>query len=1014
MTAPRNRNVCPSCNFENASGRRTCDRCDATLSAASAGPARHPRQVAAPGERRPLTVMFCDIVDSTQLTQELDPEDLRRVLLGFREACIASVEHCGGVVSHYIGDAVLAYFGFPRAHEDDARRAVRAALAALGALPDLNRRLAVDIGLASPIAARAGVHSGLVVVADLGKGRHAEHAAVVGETTTIAARLQQAAEPGQVLVSEATRSLMPSAFQFAEIGSLSLKGVRQPLRAHAVLAEQLPGESPPTPDGPFVDRETELRALLAAWRDVETGATAALLVEGEAGIGKSRLMREFRKRVGGAGCDTITMTCAEHDRATAFQPIAAWLRGRLGLVPGMSAGEARGPLLALLAEARLPGMEFRAPLAALLGCANEEEARDLAALQRRRHRRTIDALVSLLLAVQRDDRALLVIIEDLHWADHSTRTFLRAMADRCVGKERRVMLLATTRPGEEAALAGPTLLTLRLDRLASEDVRRLVNLTVPSGLSSALISRIVARTDGVPLFVEEVARAAAEAPEAGGGIPMTLRGSLMARLDTLGEAKPVAELAAILGRSFRVDVLEAVLGDTERAPLRRCLRRLVQARFLEPDGPLDDPGVYTFRHALIRDAAYDSLLREQRRALHSRVVAVMREQFPLQVAARPEVLAQHLAIAGRDLEAVESYEAAARQAAAQTAHVEAMEHCRAALELVARLPEGRTRLEAEVRVNVALAAQLTIVRGNAEPEVLQAFERAHAAAERLRDARLIFRTLRGLITFHLVRGDVAAGHAVSRQLMRHVDGETDAALLVQAHRTHGLSLLYGGHFIEARSELLRALELYDPTCHAAQRFEYGSDPAVLARSHLGWVEWFLGRPDQARMESEAAVAAARALDHPHSLAFALAFHACLGQFLGLPALTQDAAAEMTRIARTHDYAYWTAWGAILQGWAMARSGDTAAGEHLLRQGLQDYAETGAGLLRPYGLHLLAETIGDQRPNEALSLLDQALAEADTHAIFFWQAEMLRFKAALLDLSEPEQAEVTLRRADLPP
>ncbi len=989
VTASRHRKVCPSCNLGNASGSRFCARCGSAL------PAPPRDGAAAAGERRPLTVLFCDIVDSTRLTQELDPEDLRRVLLGFREACIAAVEACGGMVSHYIGDAVLAHFGFPRAHEDDAARAIRAGLGMLAALPALNRRLAGELALATPIAARAGAHSGRVGVGDLGSGRHAEPAAVVGETTTIAARLQQAAGSGQLVVSEATRRLAADAFRFAELGELALKGVMQPLLAHRVLGGQAPGAPPPGPRGPFVARENELRALLATWRNVAAGAGAVLLLEGEPGMGKSRLVHEFRARSGVPESDVVTMLCAEHDRASAFHPVTAWLLGRLGLAPGASAEEMRARLLGLIARVGLAEAEIRAPLAALLGSADEADAREVAALPRRRHRRTVDALATLLLACRRDGARLLVVVEDLHWADPSTEALLRSLAERCAARGHGAMMLLTARPGWHAAPPIPALLTLRLERLAAEEARRLVDLTVPGMLPPAVVSRIVARTDGVPLFLEEVARAAAAAPESGGGIPFTLRGSLMARLDALDEAKPVAELAAVLGRSFEVAVLEAVIDEAERAPLRRSLRRLVQAGFLEPDGSSEEPDAYTFRHVLIRDAAYDSLLREQRRALHARVVAVLRERFPRKVAARPEVLARHLAMAGRDLEAIEAYEAAARLAAAQAAHAEAMEHCRSALALVGKLPEGPARLEAEMRVNVALAAQVTIVRGNAEPEVLRAFERAHAAAQHLGDAKLVFRTMRGLITFHLVRGDIGAGLAVSRRMMRHVAGQTDPALLLQAHRAHGLSLLYGGRFAEARQELRRALDLYDPASHAAQRFDYGSDPAVLALSHLGWVDWFLGEPEQARKDSEAAVAAARALDHPHSLAFALAFHACLGQFLGDPAMAREAAVETIRIARTHDYAYWAAWGTIMQGWAMARDGEDAAGEQLLRQGLQDYAGTGAGLLRPYGLHLLAEAIGTRRSAEALTLLDESLADAEAHAIRFWRAQTLRLRAVLL-------------------
>jgi tetratricopeptide (TPR) repeat protein len=532
----------------------------------------------------------------------------------------------------------------------------------------------------------------------------------------------------------------------------------------------------------------------------------------------------------------------------------------------------------------------------------------------------------------------------------------------------------------------------------------------PDGLAPAVVQQILARTGGVPLFVEEVARAAGTASEDEDGIPMTLRGSLTAQLDRLGDAKPVAQLASVLGRSFRFDVLEAVSGTVDQAVLRQALQRLSKARFLDVEGPPEAPEAYIFRHILIRDAAYESLLREQRRSRHLRVATVLRERFPQMVAARPELLAQHLAAAGREAEAVAGYEAAARQTMEQTAHVEAAEHCRTALALLDRLPETRERIEAEIRLNVLLAVQLTILRGNAEPGVLQAFERAHAAAERLGETWALFRTLRGLTTYHLVRGNVAAGHAVSRRLMLLVGEKSDPAILIQAHRAHGLALLYLGRFAAARDNFARVINLYDPASHAEQRFEYGSDPFVLARCHLGWIEWFMGHADRAEVESEAAIAVARALDHPHSLAFALGFRACIGQFSGRPGVAWAAAGEMAQIAGTHDFPYWAAWAEILQGWAIARQGDVAGGEHRLREGLRHYTDTGAEVLSPYTFFLLADAIHQERRSEAISLLDQSLDMATAQSILFYHTETLRFKAELLTPSDPQQAAGILQDA----
>ncbi len=957
--------------------------------------------------------MFCDLVDSTRLASMLDPEDLRRILLVFREACIGTIEACGGTIGQYLGDAVLAYFGFPRAREDDPCRAVRAGLGAIAALHGLSEQLVAGGVLDSRLEARVGVHTGIVVVADLGSGRHAEGTAVVGATTSTAARLQQAALPGQVLVSEATYGLAKDAFHFVDFGSHGFKGVERPVHAYIATSE-LPLDARLSPASashvPYINRTAELRSLLDAWRGAIAGASPVVIVEGEAGMGKSRLVLEFRRRIIEDGGNAATMICAEDDRASAFQPVAAWLRRRLGLLPDEAAEQARRKLLALIRQLHLTEADVLAPLSALLGCLSEAEAAVLTALPRRRRKRIIDALVSVVLADQRDEPKLLVLVDDVHWADDSTLTFLRALADRRAEHRPRAMLLMTMRPGLVTALPGHSPMVLRLEGLSQEAARELVEVVTPVGFAPRVLQQILARTGGVPLFVEEVARAAGTAVQSDDSIPMTLRGSLMAQLDRLGDAKPIAQLASVLGRSFRFDVLEAVSNRVAPAALRQSVHRLIEARFLDSEASPQAPEAYTFRHILIRDAAYESLLRQQRQAEHLRVAMVLRERFPQMVAARPELLARHLAAAGQNAEAAAAYEAAARQAMAQTAHVEAVEHCRAALSLLDHLPETRDHIEAEIRLNVLLAVQLTILRGNAEPEVLQAFERAHAAAERLGETWALFRTLRGLITYHLVRGNVAAGHAVSWRLMSLVRETTDPALLIQAHRAHGLALLYLGKFEAARSSFILVLKHYDPTRHASQRFEYGSDPGVLGRCHLGWIEWFQGNAARAEVESEAAITAARALDHPHSLAFALGFRACIGQFSGRPAVARATAMEMAQIARTHDFPYWAAWAEILQGWALARDGEVAAGEDKLRQGLRHYTDTGAELLSPYIFFLLADAIHQERRDEAVSLLDQALELSAAQSILFYQPETLRFKGELLIPTDPKQAAEILQQA----
>jgi class 3 adenylate cyclase/tetratricopeptide (TPR) repeat protein len=995
---------------------RFCGRCGAPL--AEAGPPdggtgrRTPRAEAA--ERRHICVLFCDLADSTRLGAALDPEDLRRILLAYREACARAVERCGGTVAQYVGDGLVAYFGFPRAHEDDAHRAVKAGLQALAEMRDVNAALSTE-GL-GPLRVRIGVHAGLAVVGDLGSGARKERTTAVGDTTNTAARLQQLAEPDQVVVSEAVLRLVEGHFRVADLGVQELRGLARPIRAHAVLGEtplRSRFEARPVTT-PFVNREEVMRRLLDLWGQVRRGAGVVVALEGEPGIGKSRVVHEFRKRIGPAGRCAHVIGCGADDRASAFHPVVAWLRTLIDAAPEDATEVQRAMLDAALEAAGVPAPEFGPPLATLLGVARPEEEAELAAVPRRRRRRVIEALLALLLA-EAAPTPVLLIVEDGHWADDSTLTFLRALADRAAGAQLMVLLTART-GGAPPGWWPPERIVL--ERLSPSHARELARgVAAADGLNAGLLEHIVERTDGVPLFVEEVTRTAVGHDPADGGavslteIPMTLRGSLMAQLDLLLEAKPVAQLAAVLGRSVRTDFLEAVaaelLGLSAEA-VHGALQRLVEARFLIPDGG----STFDFRHALIQESAYDSLLREQRRRYHLGVVAALRGPFSEAAAARPEELARHLAAAGENAQAVDAYEAAALRAGRQSAAMEAVAHYRRALELLRSLPEAPHWTAREADLQIALAAQLVAARGNADPGIAAALDRGQQLARSLGDRRLLLRSLRGLQTYHLVRGDIEAGHRISLQLLESAADERDPSALIQIWRPHGLCLLYLGRFAEARRELERVLAHYDPARHAAQRFEYGSDPGVLARCHLSWVEWFLGRPAAAAVHAEAAVAAARALDHPHSLAFALAFLACLGQFENRPSATRAAAEEMIRVAHSLDYPYWVAWGEILLGWALARSGeDRQAGEELLRKGLSDYAATGAGLLRPYALHLLADLIGDgPRRGEAVALLDEALNECRARSILFWQAEILRLKGELLAAVDPMAAEASLMEA----
>ncbi|MBR0666059.1 AAA family ATPase [Roseomonas hellenica] len=935
---------------------RFCGACGVLLRRAPDRPAMEA------GERRPVTVLFADIVGSSALAAQLDPEDLRRVLLGFRTMASDIVTRHRGSLAQHQGDGLLARFGFPRAREDDAQRALRAALEISAGVTSLHE--CVDVAL----QVRVAVHSGITVVATLGGGAAGEPGAMVGETTTIAARLQQAATPGEVWASEATRRLAGPRFSFSSRGEIVLRGLPRP-----VLAHRLDGEFATVGAAPvlsMVNRVRELRSLFAAWRDAEAGAGTTLLIEGEPGMGKSRLIAEFRARLGPAGEGAVCLGCGADDGGSAFRPLINWLATTVGLSGPVLSG--RDALVAWLEGRGLAATEHVAPLAALLDCATPEELAELQQAGRRRRRRSVAALLAALRA-SASGPTQLFIAEDIHWADDSTLAVLRALGDAC-GAPGASLLLLLSRRTEGRNLAGAPPLTLRLAPLTEAEARQLATAAAPPGTEASLVGRIVERAGGVPIFLEEAAREI----EAGAELPLTLRAALTSRLDALSEAKQTAQLAAVLGRTFSLEMIEALALAVAAPPPRRALRRLVEAGLLEPEGPAEAPSGYAFRHELIRETAYETLLRSRRATLHRAIAKLLGERTE----ARMDLVAFHLAAGGQTRDAVIAYERAAADAAAASAHVEAAAHCRAALALLPKLADDTARSTAEARLNIALATQITVARGNAVPEVGKAYTRAHAAALRLGDDRLRIRTLRGLQTFHLVRGAIAEGHEIGERIMALMAEETDLAARVQAHRPFGLGLLYLGRFQEAEEHLRRTLDFYDPARDAPQRFDYGSDPAVLAWSHLAWVLWFMGKEAAAWEADAAALLAARELGHAHSLCFALAFRCALAQFADRPAESLAAALELQATATSQDFTYWSAWGAIFEGWARARGGELTEGEAVLRRGLEDYAATGAELMRPCGLGLLADILPDGRAEEARQLMAEADALLEAGSIFF--------------------------------
>ncbi|MEK0084157.1 ATP-binding protein [Benzoatithermus flavus] len=963
---------------------------------------------AAEAERRQVTVLFCDLVGSTPLAAALDPEDLREVMSAYHAAAVEAVTPLGGHIAKFLGDGILAYWGWPRALEDAGERAVRAGLALVEAVGRL------CAGSGPPLQARVGIATGLVVAGDL-IGRSAARAEIVGETPNLAARLQALALPGAVVVAESTRRLIGEGFACEDLGERRLKGFPAPVRAWRVIgAVAEPGTAESAT--PLVGREREMMWLLERWRQARGGTGQAVLLVGEAGIGKSRIADALQERIEGEACLVRRYACSPLRETSTLHPVLPELEREAGFARS-DPPEAR--LRKLAAALGLEGADLSA-VTELLGIAAGAELPDETGAARRKAR-ALELLASHLLRGSHV-RPLLLVFEDVYWADPTSQALLARLVQRAVSSS--VLLLVTSRSGRVPGWNDlPHVSILPLDRLGREDGAALAAVIADGReLPPLVLERILDRADGVPLFIEELTRAVVEIGPvemdgAAGSmpapaIPETLQDSLMARLDRLGPAKQVAPMAAVIGQSFPLELLRAVLPWSPHR-LQEALAALVAAGLVRRL-PEEDQPVYAFRHALIREVAYETLLRERRRQLHARVAEALRQRFP---GTPPELLAQHLARAGAVREAAWQWLEAGELALRQAATSEAMARLEAGLDLAAALPPDdpdRRRLEA--RLQLAIGQVLSLARGRAAPEVGRAFERAYELSWQEDEAAPVpTAALLGLYGFHFLRAELNEARIAADELLRRAEWQGDAELLVAARAIGGSITFFLGRLAEAEASLGAALADEAAMRRSAFDTAYGFQIRLSSLAYRCSALLVLGHPDQARARSRAMLCETAIPDRePGALAVVLFSDGMMSQLLRDSEAVRDRAEALLALAREHDLSLWRAGAAILHGRSLADRGELAAGIRSMRQGIAAWRATGAEHLVPYFQALLAEACARAgRPAEGLRLLEDALARTERTGERWCEAELLRLRGELLLLRAPRHraaAEASLHRA----
>lgn len=943
------------------------------------------------GERRHLTVLFSDLVDSTELSQRLDPEDLAGVIGEYQQVVANAIVNRGGYVAKFMGDGVLAYFGWPRSFEDQADRAVRAALDAVAAVP----------GIAAPncpqLQARVGVATGLVVVCDLKSEGPSDIDAVFGNTPNLAARLQGSAKPGQVVVEAETRRMIGDRFKLQQLDDLSLKGFSY--RVPAWQVTPYPASAPSFfargrgGIGGFFGRDAEVTLLHAHWKLAAQGRGQAVFIHGEAGIGKSRLVWEFSHSIPPESHARILYQCSAHYTHSTLHPAAQHLEGACGIRAKDSAVLRLKKLHEYVRETLgLEEAEIQT-LGEVLGLTPAGCQTDPVTPQQRRAR-MIAALLATIAALARL-RPVFMVVEDAHWLDPSTNELLGKVADRI--ETLPLLLLMTSR--SERRLWSDTFdcTTIMLDRLERDQTERIVRNVVGVSLGQEAVVQIVDRADGVPLFVEELSKLLVETK--GGltsersdmSIPATLHASLAARIDSLGEAKSVAQMASVIGRSFSYELLAAV-SQLSEVGLRDQLDRMIQSGLifeqLEPEGTS-----YAFKHALVQDVAYGMLLRSRRAAIHNRIASVLEDQLPNVSAHRPELIAHHYTEAGLPQRAIPFWHRAAELAGERSAVPEAIAHLERGLSLLSALPPSTERDRLELGLQRLLGPALISAKGFPSPEAQRALARARELCESLGDKDSLFAVLFNLWIGNNSRGEVARARELAHDLMQSA-AEEDSGKRLQAHHCFWTSEFFSGNLSLCYEHTGIGEQLYDSTSHRSHKFLYGAhDPGVCAQMFRCISSSLIGFCDSADKHADSAVRLGESIGHPRSQAMALYFAAMAHYLQGHYDLAVARAEQAIKICEDSGIA---ATGTqILFDRASFDVGDRRAGSRLAGK-IDMLRSSGSSVIWPFQLGLLAEAeLRSGRIADAEGHVDEGLSYIGRTGERWVLSELLRIKGELV-------------------
>lgn len=998
--------VCPQCEANNGPHDKYCGACGHALSAplpeASSGSVPSPS--IAVSERRQLTVLSCDLVDSVTLAEQFELEDYHDIIRLYRDMCDAMIRHYEGHIAHDLGAALLIYFGHPQSHEDDAQRAVRTGLAITEGLAALNTRLWGEKNIA--LAVRWGVHTGPMVVEAITSTVPAGVVAL-SEVPHMAQQIQRLAVPGTGVIGASTARLVEAYFVCEALGAQLLEANAQPMPLFRVLAPAALSQKGRTP---FVGREAEMAMLWDRWTQAKDGFGQVVLLNGDPGIGKSRLVHTMKDSLSEVAY-ILECRCSPYHQHSVFYPVIDVLERQLLHWEVAESPEAKLHKLELfLSECALPLADTVPLLAALLSLPDIAERYPALHLTSQQQRHKILEMLLSILHTLTTEHPMLLIVEDLHWIDPSTQELLDLLVERI--PTQRLCAVLTYRPVFQAPWGQHSYITpIPLTRLSRLSAKQMVShVTGKKVLPEGVLRQIIDKTDGVPLFVEEFTKTLMEAgimqeidghyellaPLQAIAIPATLHDSLMARLDRLDIAKRVAQVGAVLGRQFDYALLKAVWEQDEHL-LQRGLSRLVEAELLYQQGRLPQAS-YTFKHALIQDTAYQSLLKRARQQYHRRAAQVLIERFPEIADLQPEVPARHYTEAGLIERALLYWQRAGQLAVERQANVEAIHRFTQGLNLLQHLPDMSERVQQELALQLAIGPPLIMVKGHSAREVESTYTRAYELCQQLGDHSQRFWALTGLWRLYLTRGQLKRSHDIGEQCLMLAQHLQDATLLLEAHTMLGSSLLFLGEWSASHRHFEQGTTLYDARQSQIQTFASSLNSGVVCLSRSSWTLWMLGYPDQAFKRAHEALALAESLSHTNSRCLALHYLAVLHQCRRELQSVQIRAEAVMELCREQSFIQWLAGAMCMRGWALAEQGMIQEGTIQLRDGMMSWQSIGTCLAQTHMLLRLAEAYKQGGEIEAgLHTLTAALTAVEATSEHYYESELYRLKGELLTL-----------------